>query len=387
MLSTLIPDEEKPVYYQLDNHLARERVKENVQARLFHFQTFKVSAYSVRKSKASFIRRFDNSGSVCLACDKSFKKLRREAKKAGKKERDVILNCYHCQLAISCVDETCRPMAEFFHETACPRAESEEIEIFSRATYKEKVYQKIVERNDAESEFGPEPRKFEHRCSQHPFQEAGDTNFYCYHCRKQVLHFASSFSCQLCAFGVFCSKECFFKGVVTNHSSSCVPRCFNPLCNRKGFKMFCCLESVYCSSRCFHIDLQHNLSQHGCSPQFQYMVFYHTPADMGELSRFFVEVLSQMFEFNPELFVEPTAVKLLEVHTRVAAIYYPFALRFLSDVFVPLLKEEDEKFLMTRRAQWKYAYPYLLWSYYRAFGHCGCPQDLIALYAFEDFFT
>lgn len=386
MQASWVPDAHNLTYFQLDNHLARERVKENVQVHQFHFETFEVSAYSIKGD--AFTRRFSGDGSVCLACDKPMSKLRREAELAEKDERDFILHCYHCQLPISCVDEACRGVAEFFHEPACPYAELEKIQTFSRTSYIREVYKKIMKRKRNERRFGPETPKFVNRCAEHPFAEhqSADIKFYCYNCCKEVFDFGAAFSCQVCHFGVFCSRKCFYYGFVTNHSSSCVPRCFNPLCKRKGFKFFCCREAIYCSSRCFHVDLQHNLSQHYCSPQIQYLVFYHTPPDMGKLSRFFVEVLQIMSECKGDLFLEPKGLDLLKVQTRIMAQYYAFAMHFDDDVVAPLLQEKDIKFLFTRKAQSKYMYPYLLSCFNQAFVHCACPRDLIALYAYEDFF-
>lgn len=250
------------------------------------------------------------------------------------------------------------------------------------------VVKKKLKRSEEREKAGEEEEWSRFRY--HPYNDIDllqREDFLCYNCFKLV---SDTFEkCLLCNFGVFCSETCRDEGVFIQHRRSCLPACFNPICSRIGFKFFCCTEAVYCSSRCFHVDLQFDLSRHDCKPCPQFLVFHHNPSNMALLSREFFGVLERLALCKKGLFAKenvPTKDDCIATQLRVCAAYFPFGRSFKDSILGRLYEVKDLNYLLTAKACWEYVFPYLCKWFFDCIVKFACPQDMIALMAFEDFF-
>ena len=374
----------RPVFDQADYKLSLERLSEAITVREYHLSLIQVCFYA--KQAFDFIARFERDGSLCLACVRKFEK----------KERNegTLWKCPECKLAISCDEQhetglgECRAYATFIHASLCPIAEGKVIECFTREEYGKHVFEKMVGRIVKRDT----PAPYFHRYRYHPYSRFDDedssteNDLICYSCEEPVLDFEKSFPCLYCNFGIFCSENCRSEGLLLNHAVGCVPRCFNPLCNLRATKMFCCTNALYCSSRCFHVDLQHDLSRHDCHPARQFVVFYHVPCDMANLAKRYICSLDQLEKCKPDMFDKPEDDAVCLFQSRVGARFFPFQYCFNRSVLGRLKKITNLDFLFTQEATWQFVYPYLCMWFYEGVVRHACSKDWIACLVFEDFF-
>lgn len=363
-----------------------------------HYKYTQVSDYSQPDSK-KFRERLIHQGTLCLGCGIRLKVCnpKRNAEKCGQGQmcsyctrkpinlKDETWRCLSCKLPIAC-GPSCVNEAEWMHQHWCLFVEGQAITELHADTpemFKEAVVKKLIERKVIAIK---KNYKQDVLFDYHPYVDDDYPKYecICYGCEKVLEGGVPPVVCDFCRFGSWCSEDCRDKTKDGAHFL-CAPFCHNPACKRIAFRMFCCSKAVYCSSRCFHIDLQFNRSRHDCNPCPQFFVFYHRPLDMAKVTDKYFHVLDRLKKCNGKLFeVMPTEKELVQMKIQCAELVQPMLEGYHSELIWRLKKVTNLDYLLTQKAVFQFKIPNLLFWFYHSVVKFTCRFDYIAVLAFQD---